>query len=369
LLLVALAVFIQREAELLNGGNDDLVGVVVGEEAAHKACGVGVFLHATFLELVELLARLPVQVFAVHDEEAFFDVGVVLEQRGCLEGSQRFATASGVPYVPVAAVLVNAVDDGLDRINLIRTHHHQLLFAGDEHHVAANHLAQGAFDEEAVRKVVQVGDLLVVFACELINGQEALLGIEGEVASVVVGEVVGAVAIADDEELDEAQQRAGVAVAGVVFVIDDLLHSPARVDAERFQLDLRDRYAVDEQNDVVTMVAVVCVDAQLVDDLEGVFAPVLDVDQGEIERSAVVAGEAAALAQRSGGGEHVRANDFFEQAGKFALCERYAVQGLELGAEVLLQRCAVANVLTVFVFQAAELRYELVFKLAFLCCH
>ena len=31
-LLVALAVFIQREAELLDGGDDDFVGVVLGEE-------------------------------------------------------------------------------------------------------------------------------------------------------------------------------------------------------------------------------------------------------------------------------------------------------------------------------------------------
>jgi hypothetical protein len=35
-LLVALAGFVQREAELLDGGDDDLVGVVVGEQAAHE---------------------------------------------------------------------------------------------------------------------------------------------------------------------------------------------------------------------------------------------------------------------------------------------------------------------------------------------
>ena len=76
------------------------------------------------------------------------------------------------------------------------------------------------------------------------------------------------VAVADDEELDEAEQRPRVAVAGVVLVIDDLLHGPARADAERLQLDLHDRHAVDEQDDVVAVVAVVGVDAELVDDLE-----------------------------------------------------------------------------------------------------
>jgi hypothetical protein len=77
-LLVALAGFVQGEAELLDGGDDDLVGVVVGEEAAHEGGGVGVLLDAAFLEAVELLAGLAVEVLAVHDEEALLDVGVVL---------------------------------------------------------------------------------------------------------------------------------------------------------------------------------------------------------------------------------------------------------------------------------------------------
>jgi hypothetical protein len=67
--------FIQREAELLDGGDDDLVRVVLGQQAADEGGGVGVFLDAAFLELVELLAGLAVEVLAVHDEEAFVDVG------------------------------------------------------------------------------------------------------------------------------------------------------------------------------------------------------------------------------------------------------------------------------------------------------
>ncbi len=217
-----------------------------------------------------------------------------------------------MPDVAVAAVLVDTVHDGPGGIDLIRAHHHQLLFAGDEHHVAADHLAQGAFDEEAFREVVEVGDLFVGLICELINGQETLLGVEGEVAGVVVGEVVSAALIADDEELDEAKERAGVAVAGVVFVINDLLHGPARIDAESLQLDLHDRHAVDKENDIVTMVAVVCVDAQLVDGLEAVFAPVPGIDQGVIERRAVVASEAVDAAQAACGGEYIRGNDGFQ---------------------------------------------------------
>ena len=291
---------------------------------------------------------------------------VVLQQRGGFEGSKRFATAGGVPDVAVATILVDTVHDGLDRIDLIRAHHHQLLFAGDEHHVAADHLAEGAFDEEGVREVVQVDDLLVVFRCELINGQETLFGVEGEVAGVVVGEVISAVAIAGDEELDEAEERPGVTVAGVVLVIDNLFHGPARVDAEGFQLDLYCGHAVDKDDDVVAMVAVVCVDPELVDDFEGVFAPVLDVDQGEVQRRAVVPSKAVYVAQRAGGGEDVGGDDLFEEALELAFREIDAVEGFKFLAEVLLQSRAVANVLAVFVFEATELLDEVFFKLAFL---
>jgi len=129
--------------------------------------------------------------------------------------------------------------------------------------------------------------------------------IGGEVAGVVVGEEEGAIAIADDKELEKAAEDLGVADAGVVFVFDDLLHSPPRVDAERLQLHLHDGHAIDEEDDVVAVMAVVGVDAELVDDLEGVFAPVLNVDQGVVERRAVIADKAVDLAEGAGGGEDV----------------------------------------------------------------
>ena len=110
----------------------------------------------------------------------------------------------------------------------------------------------------------------------------------------------------------KAEKRLGVAVAGVVLVVDDLLHGPARADAEGFQLDLNDRHAVDQQDDVVAVMAVVGVDAELIDDFEGVLAPVLDVDEGVVQRRAVVAGEAVALAEGAGGGEDIRRDDLVE---------------------------------------------------------
>ena len=230
-MLVAFAVFIQCQAQLLDSGDDDLVGVVFRKQTTNQCGGVGVFFDATFLKLVELFSCLPVQVLAVDDEHAFVNAVVLLQQCGGLEGRQRLSAASGVPDVSVAAVVVDALHNLLHRIDLIGSHDHQLLFADDKDHVAADGLTEVAFPEESLREGVEVRDFLVVFVRELINGQEPFFGVEGKMPRVVVGKVVRAVAVADDEELHKAEQRLGITVTGLVFVFDDLFHGPARANA------------------------------------------------------------------------------------------------------------------------------------------
>ena len=270
-----------------------------------------------------------------------------------------------MPDVAVAVVVIDARDHVLHGIDLVGAHDHELLLAGDEHHVTADGAAEVALFQEGVGEGVETGDLLVILAGILIDGQEALVVIESEVAGVVVGEVVGAVAVADDEELHETEQRLGVAVAGIVLVFDDLLHRPARADAEGFQLDLDAGHSVDEEDHIVAVVAIVRVDAELVDDLEGVFAPVLDVDEGVVQRRAVIAGEAADGAQGLRGGEDIRGDDLVEQAGELRVGEADSVQGFEFLAEVCFQRGAVGDVWAVFVFELLEGADEAVFNVLF----
>ena len=228
-----LVVRVESEPELLDRRDDDLVRVVVGQEAADKCRGVGVFLDAVLLEPVKLLAGLAIEVLAIDDEKALVDAVVVLEECRGLEGGERLARAGRVPDVAVATVLVDAVDDRLDGVDLIRAHHQELLLARDKDHVIADHLAKRALDEEPIGEVVEVGDLGVVLGRELVDRKEPLVSVEGEMPRVVVCEVPSVRAIADDEELDEAEQRLGVSVTGVVLVVDDLLHRPPRADPKR----------------------------------------------------------------------------------------------------------------------------------------
>jgi hypothetical protein len=113
---------------------------------------------------------------------------------------------------------------------------------------------------------------------------------------------------------------------GVVLVLDDLLHGTARADGEGLEFNLDDGDAIDEDDDVVAVVAVVGIDAELVNDLEVVLAPVPDVDEGVGKRGAVVAGEVALLAQDAGGGEDVGGDQFVEEALELAIGEADAVR-------------------------------------------
>ena len=293
------------------------------------------------------------------------DVLIEFEQRGGLNGSKGLAATGGVPDVAIAVVLFDALHDVLNGIDVVGPYDHEFLLTLDEHHVATDGLGEDALLEKAGGEIVEVGDLLVGLVRELVDGQEALVGIEGEVASVVVGEVVGAVAVADDEQLHEAQQCLGVAIAGVILVVDDLLHGPAGIHAEGLELDLHAGHAVDEQDHIVAVVAVVRVDAQLVDDLEMVFAPVLDVHQRVVQRRAVVAGEGIHAAQGLGRGVDIRGDDLIQKPGELRFGELDPVEGLELRAEVLFQRRAIADVVAVLVFQVLKPADEAVFDVLF----
>lgn len=157
-----------------------------------------------------------------------------------------------------------------------------------------------------------MGDLLVVLVCKFVNRQETLFGIEGEVAGVVVGEVVSAVAIAHGEQLHEAEQRACVAIAWIILVLDNLLHGPTWIDTEALELDLHHRHAIDQQDHVVAVVAVLRIDAELIDHLKVVLAPILQIDQRIVQRCAVVTREGIEIAKDLGGSEDVRSDDLVE---------------------------------------------------------
>ena len=88
-------------------------------------------------------------------------------------------------------ILMDAVHDGLHRIDLVGAHHQQFLLRSHQHHVSADHLGKGALAQELFREIVQMGYFLIVFSGELIDGQKLLVRIEIEMLLLVIGKIVG----------------------------------------------------------------------------------------------------------------------------------------------------------------------------------
>ena len=210
-----------------------------------------------------------------------------------------------------------------------------------------------------------MGNLFAVFSGKLIERQKTLVGVEAEMTAVVIGEIPGITAVADDEELQEAEQRFAVAIAGVVFVLDNLLHGPARADSQRFQLNLYHRHAVDKEQHVIAVMAVAGVDAELVDHLKAVFAPLPDVDQGVKQWLAIVALEAVALPQMPCSSKNVRGNDQIQQPGKLGIRQMNPIERFELFAKVLLQCVTVTNIFPILVFEILQFIDQALFALVF----
>ena len=71
--------WVERYTQFLDSSDDDFVGIIVALQSADECSGVGVLLYAALLELIELVSGLLVEVFAVHDKDAFLNILVVLE--------------------------------------------------------------------------------------------------------------------------------------------------------------------------------------------------------------------------------------------------------------------------------------------------
>jgi len=137
---------------------------------------------------------------------------------------------------------------------------------------------------------------------------------------VVVGEVHGiATAIAHDEELHEAHEGIGVTIASFLLVAHNLLNGFEGRYAVAFELDLHQWKTIDEDDDIVALVAIGCVDRELVDYLKIVFAPVTKVDKTIVEGRTVAACEGLLLASAFSCGENIGGDLLVEQFTKFVI--------------------------------------------------
>ena len=125
--------------------------------------------------------------------------------------------------------------------------------------------------------------------------------------------------------------------------------------------------AIDEQNDVIPVVAGIGIDTQLINHFKAVFAPVLDIDQRVVKRRAIVTLKTVALAQAPGSLEYVGRDDGFQQAGEFAIGQLNGVEFLEVFTKIFFQRRAIVYVGTICIFKVFQFGDQFLLNLIFFC--
>ena len=361
---------IQGDAELLDGCNNDLVGIVGAFQATYEGCGVCVLFDAAFLEFVEFITGLLVEILAVHDEDTFLNVTVVFEQGRGLETGEGLAAAGGMPDVAVLVVFRDTVNDAFNSINLVGTHNKNLLLCLHEHHITANEAAEGALGEHHVGEFEEFRNFVVALVGCVIDGKIVIGSVEVKVLVVVIGKVHSvAAAVADDEELHETHQRIGVAVTAVLLVADNLFNSLHRRNAVALELNLYQWQAVDQDDDVVALATIGGIDSELVHHLIVILAPVPQVHKAVVEGGTVVPHECLFLAQALGGGEYIGRDVLLQELSEFIIRERDEIEPLEFLAEIAFKRIQVTDVAAVGVFHFLKFFQELLLELCFALDH
>ena len=194
------------------------------------------------------------------------------------------------------------MEDALGGGDLIGTHDHEQLFAGEDA-VFCEDAEEGVLGEKGLGKVDQVGDNAVIGISPERGELKAVAGfalfalaVFGFLANIVacgIGIILGVGAVGDDKDLHILKQTAARPEA-VALIALDLVERLADGDAAAFELDMHHREAVDKHRHVIAVIvlgALALADLILVDDLHKIVVDILFVDQSNVFARAVVAAQ------------------------------------------------------------------------------
>lgn len=351
-----------KQRQLLNRCDDDFIsmrvalGVPVFQLALQHLRG-GVAVGRPFFKAVIFFHGLVVQILAVYHEQNLINIGKIGRQLRRFEGGQRFAAACCVPDVPacrqcsrllVVGRNLNAGQNTLGRRNLVRTHHQQQVF-GRKDAILRQDVQQRMAGKERASKVHQIGNDAVfpirpkgrkfkAVACLF----AALSGRSGAFFNVAVAGRIGVVfrvrAVGDNENLHILIQAAASPKA-VPLVTVDLVERLFDGHTAPLQFHMNQRQTVYQNRDIIAVIIVAAVLHILVNDLQAVVVDVLFIQQRDIDRRAVLAGQVLNVVLLDAAGLFfdtiVCVGDFIlKEVIPFLIRKGIIVQNLQLAAQV-----------------------------------
>ena len=207
------------------------------------------------------------------------------------------ATSGERPGLFVVMGQLNALENAFRGGDLVRTHHQQELFRGEDAETGKD-IQQGMLGKERLGKIHKVGNDLVVtvrpVGCEL-KGVACLFALAPAAPALLpdmgvtggIGVVFGVGAVGDDEYLDVLIQAGGSPKA-VPLIALDLVEGFPDSHAAALELDVDHREAVDEHRHIIAGIVRPLRLFILVDDLYAVAMDILLVKQGDVLGRAVI---------------------------------------------------------------------------------
>ena len=105
---------------------------------------------------------------------------------------------------------------------------------------------------------------------------------------IVIGKIVGIAFIADNKELHETEQGICKPIPRIIFIIDNLLNCSFGRNLQRLQFNLHNGNTIDKNHHIISMVTIFCVNTELIDHFILVFAPVVCIYKGVLQRRIII---------------------------------------------------------------------------------
>jgi len=129
----------------------------------------------------------------------------------------------------------------------------------------------------------------------------------------IIGKIIGFIAVANNKQLHKTHQGIAISVSRIIFIIHDLLHCLSWGNVNFFQLNLHHRQSINQQNNIIPMIAILGIDAQLIDNFIIVFAPIFYVYKGIMQWRPIFTLKVIPFTKHLRCCKHIRIDDFLSQ--------------------------------------------------------
>ena len=122
-------------------------------------------IYTVFFERIILFNSLVIQILSVNQKDNQVNSWLVTKQLCKFKTAEGFSGTGAGENIAVTVYIQNTLFCSLNRIYLIRSHHHQNWLSALDDHIFIKHFCQCCSSEKLTSKRIKVIDSLILFIC------------------------------------------------------------------------------------------------------------------------------------------------------------------------------------------------------------